>query len=146
MSSIIGSQRREAKATPRGRSLRRRVAAAASAALVGLWASAACAEGLLFGANPGFVTFMAPTILDLNGPATGGTQLTFATTQANQRVAITFNAFCAVISQPDGNGGGPGTVLIEILVDPAGSVGESALPRPRAGGTSALVGTIKSTG
>ena len=123
MSSIIRSRRREAKASHRG-SLRRRVAAPALAVLAGLWAPAASADILLWSANsdlPQTFTYPNTGFVDLNGTAAGGASLTFATTQANQRVIITFNARCSHLS-------GTGGVNVEILVDPAGSAGEFSAP------------------
>ena len=102
---------------------RRRVAAAALGALVGLWASAASATVLLFSANSNLPqTFNAPGFVDLNGTAAGGASLTFATTQANQRVIIFFNATCVV----DGEVGAFADV--DIFVDPAGTTGELFAP------------------
>jgi hypothetical protein len=102
------------------------VAAPALAALVGLWAPAASAEVLLFSANTNQAQFFTGTagFVDLNGTATGGTTLTFATTQANQRVIITFNASCQVSLTVD-----PNTYAqVTILVDPAGSGAEFSAP------------------
>ena len=113
MSGIIRSRRREAKALHRG-SLLRRVAAPAFAVLAGLWAPAASADILLWSANsdlPQTFTYPNTGFVDLNGTAAGGASLTFGTTQANQRVIITFNARCSHLS-------GTGGVNVEILVDP----------------------------
>jgi hypothetical protein len=95
----------------------------------------ASAEVLLFSVNPRFINFRAaPIILDLNGEAAGGTQLTSATTQANQRVVITFNAFCAIDFSPERPvDEAAGYVAIQILVDPAGSVGEFSAPPTESG-------------
>jgi hypothetical protein len=125
MSSIIRSRPCKAEVSHRGRSLRR-VAAAALAALVGLWALTASAEVLLFSANSNQQSFRngAVGFVDFNGTATGGTTLTFATTQANQRVIITFNASCEVSPSADGSTFGQ----VAILVDPAGSGAEFSAP------------------
>jgi hypothetical protein len=123
MSSIIRSRRGEAEAPHRGRSPHR-VAASALAALAGLWAPAASADILLWSANsdlPQTFTYPNTGFVDLNGTAAGGASLTFGTTQANQRVIITFNARCSHLS-------GTGGVNVEILVDPAGSAGEFSAP------------------
>jgi hypothetical protein len=137
MSSTIRSRRRGAAASRHG-CLPRHVAAAALAVLGGLWASAAGAEVLLFsGSGYNFrSTFPSPTILDINGLAAGGTQFTFATTQANQRVVITFNAACAIYFPADGidHSSDFAELYIEILVDPAGPVGEfNAVPTGNGG-------------
>jgi hypothetical protein len=125
MSGIIWSRPCEAEASHRGRSLRR-VAAAALAALVGLWASAASAEVLLFSANPNQQFFRngAVGFVDFNGTATGGTTLTFATTQANQRVSIIFNSSCEVSLSVEQST----YAQVAILVDPAGSGAEFSAP------------------
>jgi hypothetical protein len=140
MSSIIRSRRREAEASHRGGSPRR-VAAAALAALFGLWAPAAGAEVLLFSARSNQEqNFSVPVFLDLNGSAAaGGTALTFATTQANQRVAILLVAACNAIGDDPGESG---YVVAEIRIDPAGPVGEIALPPTNNGGSLLCVGTL----
>ena len=55
----------------------------------------------------------------------GATKLSFTTTAPNQRVIINFSAVCSV--------GGPAPaahswLLVTVLIDPAGSVGELAAP------------------
>jgi hypothetical protein len=126
MSSIIRSRRREAAAPHRGRSLRRHAAASALAALVGLWPSAAGAEVLLFSANTNQMQIFRGTagFVDLNGTTAGGTTLTFATTQANQRVIITFNASCQVSLTEALSA----YAQVAILVDPAGPGAEFSAP------------------
>ena len=59
------------------------------------------------------------TFVDLN--SSGTTKLSFTTATANERVIITFSTGCVVTS-------GKGFVEMEILVDPAGSVGEFVSP------------------
>ena len=63
-----------------------------------------------------------PTLLDLNGPAAGGTVLTFVTTAANTRVVIRFNAECAIA------GATTNWLDVNILVNPAGPIGTVAVP------------------
>jgi hypothetical protein len=124
MSGIIRSRRREAKALPRG-SLLRRVAAPALAVLAGLWAPAASADILLWSANsnlPQDFTYPNTGFVDLNGTAAGGASLTFATTQANQRVIIFFNATCVV------SGEAGAFADVDIFVDPAGTTAELFAP------------------
>lgn len=60
--------------------------------------------------------------VDFNGNAAGGQTFTFSTTQPNTRVVITFNAECAV------NGDSFKYLDLDLLVDPAGPVGETAVP------------------
>jgi hypothetical protein len=130
MSSMIGSGPREAAAARRGR-LPRHTVAAALVVLVTLWSSSADAEILLFSANNNLQEFVTTTgrktaFAALNG--SGATSLSFTTTAPKQRVLITFNAGCAVLPEsPDANYFG-GNVSVDILVDPAGSVGEILVP------------------
>lgn len=64
----------------------------------------------------------ASYLVDFNGKATaGGETFTFSTTQPNTRVVITFNAECAV------DGDAFKWVDIDIIVDPAGSTGETVV-------------------
>jgi hypothetical protein len=79
-------------------------------------------EVLLFAANSAnFIQNMTSAdFADFNGPAQGGKSYTFSTNQANQRVLITFEATCYKSR--------PGAAIVNILVDPAGSVGEFAAP------------------
>ena len=105
---------------------------APAVSLVGFWASAASAEVLLFSANQNGQRFDSAGLVDLNGTAAGGTTLTFATTQANQRVSIIFNTNCGFFQdQPSGEH--TGYARVEIIVDPAGSVGETILPPTNSG-------------
>lgn len=60
--------------------------------------------------------------VDFNGSAPGGQTFTFSTTKPNTRVVITFNAECAV----DGNSFE--WLDLDLLVNPAGPVGETAVP------------------
>ena len=121
MFSIIRSKRREAEVSYRSRLLRC-VAASALAVVTGLWASAASAEVLLFSSNIQGQFFNSVGFVDLNGPAAGGTTLSFSTTAANQRVSILFNAECAV------EGAVSNYVDVDIVVDPAGSFGPFDAP------------------
>jgi len=78
------------------------------------------AEVLLFAANSAnyIQNITASDYADFNGPAAGGKSYTFRTIQANERVLITFEATCYKSF--------PGTVTVNILVDPAGTTGEFA--------------------
>ncbi len=58
--------------------------------------------------------------MDFNGDAAGGQVFTFATSQANTRVVITFNAECAVDNDASH------WVDIDIVVNPAGPPGETS--------------------
>jgi len=80
------------------------------------------AEVLLFAANSAnyIQNITSADFADFNGPASGGKSYTFATSQINQRVLITFEATCYKSS--------PGAAIVNILVDPAGPVGEFAAP------------------
>jgi hypothetical protein len=65
----------------------------------------------------------ASYLVDFNGKGTpGGETFTFSTTQPNTRVVITFNAECAV------EGEAWKWVDLDIIVDPAGSTGETVVP------------------
>jgi hypothetical protein len=86
-----------------------------------LIAPLANAEVLLWAANSGNQTIQGEDFADFNGSATGGTSFTFTTTAPNQRVIITFDGTCY---HSDAEGG----VFVNILVDPAGSVGEFIAP------------------
>ena len=95
-----------------------------SAILSGIGAGAAKAEVLLFAAFPANFArqhFTTSGFVDLNGIAFGGTVSKFTTAAANQRVIIQFEATC-LTDEPTQ------TAVIEILVNPAGSVGEFAAP------------------
>jgi len=101
------------------------------------WASAARAEVVLFSTNIKDQSIIAPAsgagitkFLDLTG--SGVTKLNFTTTAAKQRVIITFSAGCS-------NFGASGAVQITILVDPAGPVGEIAVPPTNRGNGGSLL-------
>ena len=104
--------------------LSRRMAGVALASLASLSPSVASAEVLLFSANTGEQTFTGTnaSLADLNGSATGGTSLSFATSQANQRVSIVFDATCFL------SGTDETWAVVTILVDPAGSALEFKAP------------------
>lgn len=93
----------------------------ATAALVGLWAPAAGAEVLLFSANSAEQTFTSTGLFDFNGTASGGTALTFSTTQANQRVVFIFDATCFISDRAGG-------AVVNIRLDPAGPTLEYSVP------------------
>jgi hypothetical protein len=80
------------------------------------------AEVLLFSANSGEQSFTGTSFVDLNGTASGGSILNFATSSANQRVSIIFDATCYI------DDGEQAFAVVTILVDPAGSAGEFAAP------------------
>jgi hypothetical protein len=104
-------------------SVTRLVAAGASAAALTFLTTPAKAEVLLFAANSAnYIQTITRSgdFADFNGPAAGGKSYSFQTSQANQRVLITFEATCYERV--------PQTVGVNILVDPAGSVGEFAAP------------------
>jgi hypothetical protein len=60
--------------------------------------------------------------VDFNGSASGGQTFAFATSEPNTRVVITFNAECAV------KGNAFNWLDVDIIVDPAGSAGETVVP------------------
>src|SRR3954454_24520339 len=82
--------------------------------LVGLWTSSANANILLFSANITDQNITGTQLLSLNGSNSGGTTLTFHTTQSNQRVSVIFDTTC-FISSPNS------WAIVKILVTPAGS-------------------------
>ena len=77
--------------------------------------------------------------VDFNGGGSGGTQFDFTTTQANTRVAIFFNAECAV------DGATTNWVDIDILVDPAGPTAET-ITSPSNGDNALCSGNGNTTG
>src|SRR5262249_36490623 len=100
--------------------------------------SAARAEVALFSANISDQSFTSPAnsigsaFVDLTGSRV--TRLNFTTTAARQRVTIIFSAGCSIVA-----GGDPGWLEVNILVDPAGPVGELTVPPTnRAAGGSIL--------
>ena len=101
---------------------RRRPAVAISAGLAAwLWTSAADAAVLVAQARTDPIVFGGATYLvDFNGSAPGGTQFQFTTSNPNTRVAIFFNAECAV------DGAESKWVDVNILVNPAGPTPETA--------------------
>jgi hypothetical protein len=123
--------------SPRRRSLQR-AAVAALAGIASLWAPAAGADVLLFSSSARLEQgFTAPVFVDLNGTAAGGTTLTFATTQARQRVVILFYVTCLVVTdQPDK----AGFVTAEIRINPAGPAGEFVVPPTNNGGSTLCSG------
>jgi hypothetical protein len=102
----------------------RLLAAGASTVVLVTLMSEVKAEVLLFAANSANyiqnITAPAGDFVDFNGPTAGGKSYTFQTSQANQRVLITFEATCYKSV--------PGPPIVNILVDPADSVGELAAP------------------
>jgi hypothetical protein len=118
-----------------------RVVASSLTVLVGLWASAAKAEILLFSSSTIATAFSAAGLFDLNGPTAGGTTLTFSTSQANQRVIFTFNALCSIGGSADDQ---RGRVKVEIILDPAGSAGEFVVPPTNSPSNSFCGGTVGS--
>src|SRR4051794_33871786 len=94
---------------------------AAAVICVGLWAQGANAEVILFSSYAGEQEFTTSGLLDFNGTASGGTTLSFSTTQANQRVSIIFDATCYV-------SGVQSYAIVNIVVDPAGPTGEFNAP------------------
>jgi hypothetical protein len=114
----------------------------AVSAIVSFWASAANADVLLFSANTKQQNFNSPSgtgsaFVDLNG--SGVTQLSFATSQPNQRVLITFSAGCIMVG-PNGTALDAGFFSgVNILVNPAGPVGEIAVPPTNAPPIGALL-------
>lgn len=88
-----------------------------------LMTSEARSEVLVGATNTNPIIFGGATyIVDFNGSASGGQTFNFSTTQPNTRVVIIFNAECAV----DGNSSK--YVDIDIVVDPAGSAGDTVVP------------------
>ncbi|WP_027134185.1 hypothetical protein [Geminicoccus roseus] len=86
------------------------------------WASAASAEVLVAQTRTSPAVYGGATYLvDFNGGAAGGTQFQFTTSQRNTRVAIFFNAECAVEGSPSR------WVNIDILVNPAGGTPETVV-------------------
>ncbi|MFO1127862.1 MAG: hypothetical protein U1E66_05420 [Rhodospirillales bacterium] len=85
------------------------------------WSAGANAQVILFSANSGEQSFTGSSYVDFNGSASGGVKQSFATSSANQRVSIVFDATCYVQ-------GSDSYAVVTVLVDPAGSVGEFAAP------------------
>ncbi|MBK8211464.1 MAG: hypothetical protein IPK78_17465 [Rhodospirillales bacterium] len=103
------------------RRLIRAVAGVGLAVFSGFCSTGATAQVLLFSANSGEQNFTGTSYVDFNGTASGGVKLSFATSSANQRVSIVFDATCYVQ-------GTEAFAVVTILVDPAGSAGETAAP------------------
>lgn len=92
-----------------------------NSSLLAPWAGDASAEILVAETRTSAAIYGGATYsVDFNGAAAGGTTFSFTTTEPNTRVALAFNAECAV------DGSSFNWVDIDIMVDPAGPAGESA--------------------
>jgi len=87
-----------------------------------LWVSAVRAEILVAQKRITAAVYGGATYnVDFNGDAAGGTTFTFETTEPNTTVMFIFNAECAV------EGGTTKFVEIDIMLNPAGGAGETAV-------------------